>query len=45
MWINVAQSYVRYLQGGADGANAHLTPLASVMEGNESPAFLKPIKA
>jgi len=43
MWLNVAQSYVRQLQGGAD-SNAHLMPLASVVEGNESPAFFKAIE-
>jgi gelsolin len=35
MWIKVAQSYVNQLQ------NAHLTPIRSVVEGNETPAFLK----
>jgi gelsolin len=43
MWLNVAQSYVRQLQGGAD-SNVHLMPLASVVEGNESPAFFKAIE-
>jgi gelsolin len=44
MWINVAQSYFRQLQGGARSTNAHLTPLASVVEGNESPTFLRAIE-
>jgi gelsolin len=44
MWLNVAQSYIRRLQGGTDHANAHLLPLASVVEGNESPAFFKAIE-
>jgi gelsolin len=35
MWINVAQSYVRQLQGGEDSANAYLTPLASTVEEGE----------
>ncbi|CAG8953990.1 hypothetical protein HYFRA_00009089 [Hymenoscyphus fraxineus] len=39
MWINVAQSYVRQLQAGSESA-----PIASVVEGNESPAFLKTIQ-
>jgi gelsolin len=44
MWLNVAQSYIRRLQGGAESVDAHLVPLASVVEGNESPAFLKAIE-
>jgi gelsolin len=44
MWLNVAQSYIRRLQGGGDNDNAHLIPLASVVEGNESQAFLKAIE-
>ncbi|TVY80764.1 Severin [Lachnellula suecica] len=43
MWLNVAQSYVRQLQDGSDPA-AYLTPLAAVVEGNESPAFFKAIE-
>ncbi|TVY42085.1 Severin [Lachnellula subtilissima] len=42
MWLNVAQSYVRQLQGTSD---AYLIPLAAVIEGNESPSFLKAIEA
>lgn len=43
MWLKVAQSYVRHARehGSTD---AYLTPLASVVEGNESPAFLKAIR-
>lgn len=41
-WLKVAQAYVRQLQGGEDD-NAHLTPIAKVIEGNESPAFLRAI--
>lgn len=40
-WMKVAQSYLRQL-GGED---VSLTPLASVSEGSESPAFLKAITA
>lgn len=43
MWMKVAQSYLRQLQSGPGGENAHLTPLATVSEGSESPAFLKAI--
>lgn len=39
MWMKVAQSYLRQLEGEA----VHLTPLATVSEGSESPAFLKAI--
>jgi gelsolin len=35
MWIKVAQMYVNQLP------DAHLTPIASVVEGNENSAFLK----
>jgi gelsolin len=38
MWIKVAQMYVNQLQ------DAHLTPIATVVEGNENPAFLKALK-
>lgn len=41
-WLKVAQAYVRQLQGG-DDQEAHLTPIAKVMEGSESPAFLRAI--
>lgn len=41
MWLKVAQSYVRQLQGTSD---AYLTPLAAVVEGNESPSFFKAIE-
>lgn len=41
-WLKVAQAYVRQLQGGDDQA-AHLTPIAKVVQGNESPAFMRAI--
>jgi len=41
VWMNVAQSYVRQLQSGPEGGDAHMTPVASVVEGNETPAFFK----
>lgn len=40
-WLKVAQAYVRQLQGEYE--NAHLTPIAKVMEGSESPAFMRAI--
>jgi len=41
MWITVARTYVRQLQ---HVPNAHLMPLAAVVEGSESPAFFKAIE-
>ena len=38
MWIKVAQMYVNQLQ------DAHFTPIATVVEGNENPAFLKALE-
>jgi len=42
MWLKVAQFYIRQLQ---DVPESYLTPLASVLEGNETPGFLKAIEA
>ncbi|KAF3765559.1 actin depolymerizing protein [Cryphonectria parasitica EP155] len=41
-WLKVAQAYVRQLQGG-DDQSAHLTPIAKVVDGSESPAFMRAI--
>ncbi|KAI9150132.1 Severin [Paramyrothecium foliicola] len=41
-WLQVAQMYVRHIQG--DDEEAYLTPIAKVHEGNESQAFLRAIK-
>lgn len=41
MWMKIAQTYTRLLQ---DKDGASLTPLASVVEGHESPAFLRAIE-
>ncbi|KAJ4414880.1 hypothetical protein N0V82_007673 [Gnomoniopsis sp. IMI 355080] len=43
-WLKVAQAYVRQLSGGED-QSAHLTPIAKVIQGSESPAFLRAIAA
>lgn len=43
-WLKVAQAYVRQLSGGED-QDAHLTPIAKVIQGNESPAFMRAIAA
>lgn len=41
MWIKVAQGYVRYLQEQPGTAEAYFMPISKVLQGNESPAFLK----
>lgn len=43
-WLKVAQSYIRQLRGDEGGEHAYHFPLASVVEGNESPAFLKALQ-
>lgn len=43
-WLSVAQAYIRRVQGDG-GRDAHLAPLAKVVEGNESRAFMKAIEA
>lgn len=42
-WLKVAQAYVRKLQG--DDEEAHLTPIAKVVEGSESSAFMRAVAA
>jgi gelsolin len=37
--------YVKQLQEKQEGADVHLTPVATVVEGNESPAFFKALEA
>lgn len=44
MWLKAAQAYVRQLQGGED-KDAYLIPIAKVIQGNESPTFLRAIAA
>ncbi|PLB50398.1 putative actin-binding protein Fragmin [Aspergillus steynii IBT 23096] len=43
LWLKVAQSYVRWLQESQGGSEAHFTPIAKVVQGHESPAFMKAI--
>ncbi|KAL5328073.1 hypothetical protein ACEPPN_005781 [Leptodophora sp. 'Broadleaf-Isolate-01'] len=43
-WLNVAQSYIRQLQERSGNSDANATPLASVVEGNESSAFMRAIQ-
>jgi gelsolin len=44
IWLKVAQAYVRSLQEQSDG-NAYLRPISKVVEGNESPAFVRALAA
>lgn len=45
MWIKVAQSYIRWLQQTQENSQAYLTPISKVVQGHESPAFLKAVAA
>ncbi|KAJ5167456.1 uncharacterized protein N7482_006237 [Penicillium canariense] len=44
LWLKVAQHYVRRLQDSQENSEAYLTPIAKVVEGYESPAFLKTVE-
>jgi gelsolin len=42
MWTNVAQSYARRVEDSSESdEDVYLTPISKVVEGHESPAFLK----
>ncbi|XDG04911.1 hypothetical protein ABKA04_004526 [Annulohypoxylon sp. FPYF3050] len=43
MWIKVAELYIRRL--GEDDDKAYLSPISKVVEGYESPAFIKALEA
>ncbi|KAI1808683.1 actin depolymerizing protein [Daldinia bambusicola] len=45
MWIRVAESYIRQLGEESGGEAAYLTPISKVVEGNESPAFVRALEA
>ncbi|KAJ5580040.1 uncharacterized protein N7459_006025 [Penicillium hispanicum] len=45
LWIKVAQSYIRWLQESQQAPDAYLTPISKVVQGHESPAFLKALAA
>ncbi|KAI9932918.1 hypothetical protein ASPWEDRAFT_102208 [Aspergillus wentii DTO 134E9] len=45
VWLKVAQSYVRHLQQNDENSDAHAVPIAKVLQGHESPAFLKALDA
>ncbi|KAK0624956.1 hypothetical protein B0T17DRAFT_590707 [Bombardia bombarda] len=44
VWLRVAQSYLRTLQGEGGDDDAYLTPIAQVHQGSESAAFLKAVQ-
>ncbi|KAE8152942.1 actin depolymerizing protein [Aspergillus avenaceus] len=44
LWLKVAQAYVRHRQS-QDDSEAHLMPIAKVVQGYESPGFLKLVAA
>ncbi|KAI1501561.1 hypothetical protein F5X99DRAFT_198425 [Biscogniauxia marginata] len=44
-WIGVAETYVRRLGNASGDADAYLTPISKVVEGNESPAFNAALEA
>ena len=41
LWLKVAQAYIRRLQESQADSDAHETPISKVVQGYESPAFLK----
>lgn len=47
MWIKVAESYIRQLGEEEESENGitYLSPISKVVEGNESPAFVKALEA
>ena len=44
LWLKVAQAYVRHLQDSQGVQEAFLTPISKVVQGHESPAFMKAIQ-
>ncbi|KAK9421169.1 hypothetical protein SUNI508_06017 [Seiridium unicorne] len=44
MWIKVAQQYIRRFAGSGDGVEAQAAPVSKVVEGYESPAFLRALE-
>ncbi|PYH44304.1 gelsolin/scinderin family protein [Aspergillus saccharolyticus JOP 1030-1] len=45
LWLRVTQRYVRWLQESPEGSAAHLIPISKVVQGHESPAFMRAIAA
>ncbi|KXJ90629.1 putative actin-binding protein Fragmin [Microdochium bolleyi] len=44
-WVRVAESYIRSLEEASHDSSAYLTPLCKVVEGYESPAFMRALEA
>ncbi|KAI2777873.1 actin depolymerizing protein [Daldinia loculata] len=45
MWIKIAELYIRQLGEESGNSQSYLTPISKVVEGNESPAFIKALEA
>ncbi|KAF2972047.1 hypothetical protein GQX73_g1600 [Xylaria multiplex] len=45
MWIKVAEAYVRHVGDAAENEDTRLSPIAKVVDGNESPAFVRALEA
>lgn len=43
-WLKVAQAYIRRLQESQENSEAHYMPISKVVQGEESPAFVKAIE-
>ncbi|KAI0443058.1 hypothetical protein F4803DRAFT_516683 [Xylaria telfairii] len=44
MWVKVAEAYVRRINGTAEAGEVHISPIAKVVDGNESQAFWKALR-
>ncbi len=44
MWIKVAEAYVRHVSDAAESGDTHVSPIAKVVDGNESLAFVKELE-
>ncbi|KAI1412685.1 putative actin-binding protein Fragmin [Hypoxylon sp. FL1857] len=45
MWIKVAELYIRQLGEESGDGRSYLSPISKVVEGNESPAFVRDLEA
>ncbi|KAJ3578779.1 hypothetical protein NPX13_g1787 [Xylaria arbuscula] len=44
MWIKVAEAYVRHVSSAKENGDTHVTPIAKVVDGHESPVFVKELE-
>ncbi|KAI1424255.1 putative actin-binding protein Fragmin [Xylaria sp. FL1777] len=44
MWTKVAEAYVRHVSGAAENGDPRMSPIAKVVDGNESLAFFKELE-